>query len=182
MKENQQNSYRQAALLRVNNEKIRNILTKLGVEVCECAKFEESCWLSFDNSPALPFHVHGIGYYEDDAFNGIDSQETACKRYLDDIRESEVPFVDCGTNVNLFIAIATLDERKKANQWYIVEHNIQKGKKKYANCVYVHDEAILPTLEKPRKATVFDLIEFFTNDAIIKQDVYSDLLKSLEID
>ena len=50
-------------VLKQNTPEIREKIKQAGIEVCECAEFKDSVWLSYTG--ATPNKIHGVGYHDE---------------------------------------------------------------------------------------------------------------------
>lgn len=91
----------QRCFIRCNSEGLRQKLIAIGYYICPCVHFEGSDWL---NSLTPNGSIHGIGYIDKDMFGADWTQEKELSRFLIENDNG----IDCGTNEELFLAIAAL--------------------------------------------------------------------------
>lgn len=115
--------------IRKNTKELRNKLVELGHLVCKCAEFEDARWLHISKYGDNGFH--GVGYRDESL--GLNMSVEDVLNYF----EKETKDFDCGTNEELFIALAALLANEKINPnahylcWYVNDKNwIQKVDKK----------------------------------------------------
>lgn len=65
-------------VLKQNSHEIREKIKQAGIEVCECAEFKDSVWLSYTG--ATPNKIHGVGYYDEEV--GIKSIQDELDRFV----------------------------------------------------------------------------------------------------
>lgn len=68
--------------------------------------------------------------------------------------------IDCGTNEELFLAIAALRDDSDYRQWFVDESSTHKT---WYLCALVHKDDCFMNCKSCRKATVEELIEHFKN-------------------
>lgn len=93
--------------IRKNTKELRDKLVELGHLVCKCAEFEDARWLH-------------ISRYEDNGFHGVGFRDEVSEfnMSVEDVLnyfEKETKDFDCGTNEELFIALAALLANEKIN-------------------------------------------------------------------
>ena len=96
--------------IRKNTPELREKLEKLGYKICPCALFYDACWLDTNVDT-----VHGIGY-SDETYPL--PQEEQLKRFLKENEIEKTPLIDCGTNEELFLALAALSDDTDKDQWF----------------------------------------------------------------
>lgn len=87
--------------IRKNSKELQKKLADIGYSICMCANFENSVWL--DTFP-INGTVHGKGYFDAETEFHDWTVEKELNRFLSDNHS----YIDCGTNEELFLAIAAL--------------------------------------------------------------------------
>ena len=127
--------------IRKNNKYLRKKLRDLGY-------LDNTCFTSFDNF----LYTLGGDYY-------------TCKSYdkFSNMRSEEFvnECIDCGTNEDLFLAIAALRDDSDYMQWFVDESSTHKT---WYLCALVHKGDCFMNCKSCRKATVEELIEHFKNN------------------
>lgn len=110
--------------------------------------------------------LEGIGYNITDRLHGDYIIAAEGKIYVAVIVCASKPFIDAGTNVTLFRALAAMNDENDREQWFVVKKNI-------SDCYDIDDiiyqkgdmffnESGEPLVEKLfRKATTEEIIEYF---------------------
>lgn len=110
--------------IRKNTPELRDKLKRLGYRVCSCCESKDNIWLNnfltIKNDPS----IHGIGVWDIE-----DSQEKALNLYVTKNAKSSNPAIDCGENVDLFLALAALRDDKPDYQWFVWDDNENEGEK-----------------------------------------------------
>lgn len=76
--------------------------------------------------------------------------------------ENEIKFIDCGTNENLFLAIASLRDDTDYGQWFIFDAESFLTLKRGDWMKFIgYDECVINSPMWSHKATVQELIEHF---------------------
>lgn len=124
------------------------------------------------NTPELHKKLEELGYKDSstvqDSYTAIYTDEEEGEfftQYLSNITDDEIA-VDCGTNEDLFLAIAALRDDTSANQWFIMDVEIyvdipkgnwfQSTDRNGGRCIGTQIESLYC-----HKATVEELIEHF---------------------
>ena len=133
--------------------------------------FNTTCFIR-KNNEVLRKSLFRMGYYEinvsekDDIYKslrtGTDTMGRIC-RYMQWNSEESKYCVDCGTNEELFLAIAALRDDSDIYQWFTEGekwvrsdiHNLIKYKEYFENTGFDYD--------KTHKASVEELVEYFNN-------------------
>lgn len=145
------------AFVRVNDPEKRKDLTEwlkgIGYMVCRCCLFDgwNTLHCGAINRNRIDYEVHGIPDYDGDTgYNvGWFKAEDADKEH---------PSYDCGENIELFKALAAMNDENDRDQWFIDESGrFEKCSFKKANIV----GWIMLYGKTPRKATVAEIIEHF---------------------
>lgn len=89
-----------SCFIRKNTQELRNKLLEIGHTLCPCTEFEDADWLLVSNDNDLYSSVHGLGY-ADETINI--PKEDIFNNFL-----SNTNHIDCGTNEELFLALASL--------------------------------------------------------------------------
>lgn len=156
-----------ACFIRKNTPELRKKLAELGYDICCCTEFKDACWLNtflLNKTPS----VHGIGYINEAEPLTL---EKRLQCFLEDNARSEHPNIDCGTNEDLFLALAALRDNSNENQWFICKEDIWDENYNGEITIYVEegmwmldeDEDSYPAMLPShfRKATVEEIIEHF---------------------
>jgi hypothetical protein len=101
--------------IRKNTPELRSKLKELGYDICCCTEFKDACWLNtflLDKEHS----VHGVGYLDEEEPLTLE-QRLQC--FLADNARSEHPNIDCGTNEELFLALAALRDDSDYMQWFV---------------------------------------------------------------
>lgn len=93
--------------IRKNTPELRKKLEKLGYRICTCTSFKNAIWL---DTLAENGTVHGIGYTDETMPRTVEEE---CGMY-----EAETSDIDCGTDEELFLAIAALRDDTDNNQLF----------------------------------------------------------------
>lgn len=144
--------------VRVDDMEKRKDLTKwlqgIGYMVCRCCLFDgwNTLHCGAINRNRIDYEVHGIPDYDGDTgYNvGWFKAENADK---------ECPSYDCGENIELFKALAAMNDGNDLEQWFVVEHTGSADE-----LVLADSEDALAYIQSGdgwRKATVEEIIEHF---------------------
>ena len=136
--------FTQSCFIRKNTPELREKLLEIGHTLCPCTEFEDADWLSVSNNKDLDRSVHGLGY-ADETINI--PKEDIFNDFL-----SNTNHIDCGTNEELFLAIAALRDDTDKNQWFTDGKLWEKSN----NDLPSHYMQL-----KGHKATVEEIIEHF---------------------
>ena len=104
-------SFTTRCFIRKNSKELQEKLADIGYSICQCANFANSEWLN-----TLPINgtVHGKGYFDEEMEFPDWTVEKELRRFV-----SENPkYIDCGTNEELFLAIAALRDDSDKNQYF----------------------------------------------------------------
>lgn len=143
------------AFVRVNNPEKRKELTKwlqgIGYYVCSCSLFDGWNTLHCNRIERLKtsYEVHGIPDYDRDTGYNIGWFK------VDNTNEDN-PSYDCGENVELFKALAAMNDENDIEQIFISERGL------YIRCL--RNNANIDWLGKLRKATFEEIVEYFKNN------------------
>lgn len=152
--------------IRKNSKELQKKLYDIGYNICLCANFENSVWL--DTFP-INGTVHGKGYFDAEMEFHDWTVEKELNRFLSDNHS----YIDCGTNEELFLAIAALRDDSDINQWFVTDidhHWVNLGlympKGSFELCLadnkHMHQDVLHLTNSVPtHKATVEELINHF---------------------
>lgn len=102
--------FTQPCFIRKNTPELRKKLLNIGHTLCRCTEFEDADWLTVSNNKDLYCSVHGLGY-TDEVINI--PKEDIFNNFL-----SNTNHIDCGTNEELFLAIAALRDDSDKDQWF----------------------------------------------------------------
>lgn len=161
--------FTQPCFIRMNAPKIREGLEKLGYNVCICCTFRNAKWLQ---SLVINSSAHGVGYFEEDP-----PYDWTVEKELELFLIQNTHYIDCGTNINLFLAIAALTDDTDENQYFVLDtcisiasENFQpdgtfilcKRDKWYRDFDKDGSPSVFSSVNIPaHKATVSELIEHF---------------------
>ena len=110
----------QPCFIRKNTPEIRKKLEELGHTICDCCKFDGADWLHITAIKDIYRTVHGIGFLDEEiAIYGLVTQEDIFNRFLKTTKS-----VDCGTNEELFLALAALRDDSDYMQWFIMDCDV----------------------------------------------------------
>ena len=143
------------AFVRVNNPEKRKELNKwlkgIGYYVCSCCLFDGWNTLHCNRIERLKtsYEVHGIPDYDRDTGYNIGWFK------VDNTNEDN-PSYDCGENVELFKALAAMNDENDIEQIFISERGL------YIRCL--RNNANIDWLGKLRKATFEEIVEYFKNN------------------
>ena len=138
--------------IRKNSKELQKKLADIGYSICRCANFTNAEWIN-----TLPINgtIHGKGFFYVDMGNAdCWTVEKELSRFV-----SENPsYIDCGTNEELFLAIAALRDDSDIHQWFtdgILWELCGVDEVSYYGWKNVYKSVF-------HKATVEELIEHFT--------------------
>lgn len=161
---------KESYFIRKNTPELRNKLKELEYYICPCALFEDSVWLHTSFLTDEPT-VHGIGFV-DEEYTGRKTIQAELDFFLYENSKSQNPWIDCGTNEEMFLALAALRDDTGEHQWFIATETVwdenydgeittyfEKGQwMEYDEWSYIED---MPSYF--RKATPEEIIEHFKN-------------------
>lgn len=104
--------------IRKNTSELRNKLKELGHTICICTEFNDARWLTIN--PQAPYTVHGVGYTSEEM--PWKSSEEVLENFEDEAKQRDI--VDCGTNEELFLAIAALRDDTDKSQWFVLDTDL----------------------------------------------------------
>lgn len=145
------------AFVRVNNPEKRKELTKwlqgIGYYVCSCCLFDGWNTLHCNRIERLKtsYEVHGIPDYDRDTGYNIGWFK------VDNTNEDN-PSYDCGENVELFKALAAMNDENDNEQYFVTE---LAGS---SYCVHKNRNTNLEYSLTCRKATFEEIVEYFKNN------------------
>ena len=142
-----------SCFIRKNTPEIRKKLERLGHTICKCCEFEGADWLHVCAIKDICHTVHGVGYTDEEIeIYGLVTQEEVFNSFL-----KTTNAIDCGTNEELFLALAALRDDTDKNQWFVTE------KDEWVKCEREHfyQEHLTKTWRTWYKATVEEIIEYF---------------------
>ena len=151
----------QPCFIRKNTPELRQKLEKLGYSVCECTSFKDSVWLD-TATHTTPCSSHGIGFWDETC--DCEDVEGACRIFLEENKKSLNPKIDCGTNEEMFLALATLRDDTDYMQWFICGDNesmFKVDKPDMSVEKYIHEYMDGWDTDGYRKATAEEIIEHF---------------------
>jgi hypothetical protein len=105
-----------ACFIRKNTKELRDKLSKMGRRICISAEFEDSIWLAAYNHDNGE-EVHGVGYVDHD-ISPFDNTDEVLNYFLEENKQTNVPFIDCEENDELFLSICALNNETDKNQWF----------------------------------------------------------------
>lgn len=100
----------QACFIRDNTSDIQENLKNIGYHICPCCNFKDAVWLS-----TLPSNgtVHGIGYTDE-------TRPLTVEKELElFLYQNGNDKIDCGNNINLFLALASLRDDTDDKQIFV---------------------------------------------------------------
>lgn len=156
-------SFCQPCFIRKNTPELRKKLEELGYKICVCSSFDDNIWLNtflYEDRE----EVHGIGCW-DDSFPC--KKEDVFNNYINENNERKNPNIDCGTNEDLFLALAALRDDSDYMQWFICkEEYISISTMDFVKIgtwqLNTQHHKLSYSLKKLwRKATVEEIIEHF---------------------
>ena len=110
----------QPCFIRKNTPELRQKLAELGYSVCVCTSFKDAVWLD-TATHTKPCSSHGIGFWDETC--DCEDVEGACRIFLEENKKSLNPKIDCGTNEEMFLALAALRDDTDYMQWFICGDN-----------------------------------------------------------
>lgn len=149
--------------IRKNTSDLRNKLKELGHTICICTEFNDARWLKIN--PQAPYTVHGVGYTSEEM--PWKSSEEVLEKFEDEAKQIDI--VDCGTNEELFLAIAALRDDSDYRQWFIIDAEIYSDlpKDSWFKATNITGKYHVGTKIDPiycHKATVQELIKHFKDN------------------
>lgn len=107
-------SFTTRCFIRKNSKELQNKLADIGYIICRCANFTNSEWLN-----TLPINgtVHGKGYFDAE----MEFPDWTVEKELNRFVIENPSCMDCGTNEDLFLAVAALREDSDIYQWFIMD-------------------------------------------------------------
>lgn len=141
-------------------KKLIEWLEWIGHDVCICCHFEGHSTLYCDPILKSKFDVHGFPDKEDEIGFTIEKlkRENAMKDY---------PSYDCGTSVELFRALAAMNDENDRDQWFTDGERWGLCKDEYlavqaADWYIAEDDDMLDMYANNcRKATAEEIVEYF---------------------
>lgn len=132
-------------------KKLIEWLEGIGHDVCICCHFEGHSTLYCDPILKSKFDVHGFPDKEDEIGFTIEKlkRENAMKDY---------PSYDCGTSVELFRALAAMNDENDLEQWFVVDDGFEE--EMVCSKSEVDYDYILSCYDH-RKATAEEIVEYF---------------------
>lgn len=150
----------QSGFIRKNTPELRKKLEELGYKICVCCSFDDNIWLNTFLYKDRE-EVHGIGCW-DDSFPC--KKEDVFKYYINENNERKNPNIDCGTNEELFLALAALRDDSDYMQWFICIKEFESAFDYFIEGDMIKceiDKLPESEMEYFRKATVEEIIEHF---------------------
>ena len=143
--------------IRKNTSELRKKLEELGHTICKCCDFEGADWLDIITHKDASYTVHGIGY--DGEFDDIYGTLTQQERFSEFLKTTNS--IDCGTNEELFLALAALRDEIDRNQWFVNTKNDWYLCKDNKFREEIADWLLSTSADNWHKATVEEIIEHF---------------------
>ena len=147
-------SFTTRCFIRKNSKELQNKLADIGYSICRCANFTNAEWLS---TLLINGTVHGKGYFYVEMGNADWTVEQELNRFVYENPSS----IDCGTNEELFLAIAALRDDSDIHQWFTDGENWVKSDIHNLIKFKEYFEGIGFDYHKTHKATVEELINHF---------------------
>lgn len=125
--------------------------------------FTTSCFVRVDGPEKLKKLIEcleGIGYKKAGRFHGEYVIATGGNIYTAVIVRALDPFIDCGTNVELFRALAAMNDENDREQWFVVDDGFEE--EMVCSKSEVDYDYILSCYDH-RKATTEEIISYFKN-------------------
>lgn len=145
--------------VRVEDMEKRKDLTEwlkgIGYMVCRCCLFDgwNTLHCGAINQNRIASEVHGIPDYDGDTGYNVGWFKT-------EDADKECPSYDCGEDIDLFKALAAMNDENDREQWFIDElGHFEKCRVNEANIV----GWIMLYGKTPRKASAEEIIEHFKN-------------------
>ena len=140
--------------IRKNNKALQKKLADIGYSICRCANFANSEWLS-----TLPINgtIHGKGYFDSE----MELPDWTVEKELNRFVYENPSYIDCGTNEDLFLAIAALRNDSDIHQLFTDGENWVKSDIHNLIKFKEYFEEIGLDYHKTHKATVEELINHF---------------------
>lgn len=149
-----------SCFVRVEDVEKRKELTEwlegIGYYVCSCCLFDgyNTLHCSGIDRLKIAYEVHGICDYDEETRYSIDQfkAKNAAKEYH---------AIDCGNNIELFKALAAMNDENDREQWFVIEHTGSADE-----LVLADSEDALAYIQSGdgwRKATTEEIIEYFNN-------------------
>ena len=113
--------FTQECFIRKNTKELQQKLKNLGYSICKCYNYDNAVWLkTYISNKEGRYEVHGVGYDSDEInLMGYDTIEKRLNFFLDENEKCENKCIDCGTNEELFLAIAALRDNNDYMQWFV---------------------------------------------------------------
>jgi hypothetical protein len=158
--------FRQSCFIRRNTNALQERLKELGYGIRQCCNFEGAVWLNTYISEKRN-DVHGVGFEgEEIDLMGYDTIEKRIQFFLDENEKSVNKSIDCGTDDELFLAIAALRDDNDYMQWFVCDREYltyEMKEHKVGDFVLFDGKKAKLSKVLPlwHKATVQELIEHF---------------------
>lgn len=105
--------------IRINTRELQDKLKEMGYLICPCCNAKNAVWL--DNNPHSS-SIHGIGYSDETASTTVEEE---LARFT-----METDAIDCGTNEELFLALAAKRDDTSDNQYWVFDRDFPPRYKK----------------------------------------------------
>ena len=147
-------SFTTRCFIRKNSKELQKKLADIGYSICRCANFTNAEWIN-----TLPINgtVHGKGFFYVEMGNADWTVEKELNRFV----YENPSYIDCGTNEELFIAIAALRDDSDIHQLFTDGENWVKSDIPNLIKFKEYFEGIGFDYNKTHKATVEELIKHF---------------------
>ena len=110
-------SFTTRCFIRKNSKELQEKLADIGYSICRCVNFENSVWL--DTFP-INGTVHGKGYFDEEMEFPDWTVEKELRRFVSD----NPSYIDCGTNEELFLAIASIRDDTDRHQYFVLDTDV----------------------------------------------------------
>ena len=140
--------------IRKNSKELQKKLADIGYSICRCANFTNAEWLS---TLLINGTIHGKGFFYVEMGNADWTVEKELNRFVYENPSS----IDCGTNEELFLAIAALRDDSDIHQLFTDGENWVKSDIHNLIKFKEYFEGIGFDYHKTHKATVEELINHF---------------------
>lgn len=134
-------------------EKLIEWLEEIGYHVCSCCKYDG--WNTLDCGPVdrgdVTFEVHGVPDNDEES-------EYNVELFKYENSHKEHPAYDCGDSVDLFRALAAINDDNDREQWFVVDDGFQE--EMVCSKSDVDYDYILSSYDH-RKATADEIVKYF---------------------
>lgn len=134
-------------------KKLIEWLEEIGYHVCSCCKYDG--WNTLDCGPVdrgdVTFEVHGVPDNDEESGYNIEI-------FKYENSHKDRPSYDCGDSVELFRALAAMNDDNDREQWFVVDDGFQE--EMVCSKSDVDYDYILSSYDH-RKATADEIVEYF---------------------